>query len=169
MEHDFRRVLAVADYETNVSAFVVAFAQGVAFIFTLLASQVLVRGSRSTMDDLLQSRVTKAEIGAVACTGLNVLLVLVLGSLKARQLKIGIFVMLFFAVVGILLAQSACLYKLCKDITTGHHKFHGIRAPRLSAVVPIPLRQQCARPGPCRPSNCPQPSPYHQTRTGCWQ
>jgi hypothetical protein len=138
MEHDYQRFLAVADYEANVSAFVVALAQGLVFIATLVASQVLVRGSRSTMDDLLQSRVTKAEIGAVACTGLNVLLVLVMGSLKGKQLEIGIFQMLFFAILGIILAQLACLYKICRDIAIGNHSFHSIRAPRLSAVVPQP-------------------------------
>ena len=58
--HDFKRFLAVADYEDNVSAFIVAAAQGMVFIFTLVVSQVLARGSRSTMGDLLQSRVTKA-------------------------------------------------------------------------------------------------------------
>jgi hypothetical protein len=138
MVHDFKRFLAVADYEDNNSAFIVALAQGLVFIFTLVASQVLVRGSRSTMDDLLQSRVTKAEMGAVACTGINVLLVLAAGSLKGKQLEIGNLVILFFAIVGIIFVQVACLYRLCQDITTGNHSFHSIRAPRLSAVVPQP-------------------------------
>jgi hypothetical protein len=94
------------------------------------------------MDDLLQSRVTKAEFGAVACTGVNVLLVLAMGSLKgrsrARASKSARLTALIFAIIGILLVQLACLYKLCQDITTGHHKFHSVRAPRLSAVVPQP-------------------------------
>jgi hypothetical protein len=138
MAHDFKRFLAVADYEVNFIAFFVALAQGLVFIVTLVASQVLVRGSRSTMDDLLQSRVTKAEIGAVACTGLNVLLVLVMGSLKGKKLELGNFTDLLFAIGCIILAQLACLYKLCGDIATGNHSFHSIRAPRLSAVVPKP-------------------------------
>jgi hypothetical protein len=139
MVHDFKRFLAVADYEDNVSAFVVASAQGLVFIFTLVASQVLVRGSRSTMDDLLQSRVTKAEVRAVACTGVNVLLVMVAGSLEGeQQLGGSSLTALLVAIVGIILVQLACLYKLCQDITTGHHKFHSTRVPRLSAVVPQP-------------------------------
>jgi hypothetical protein len=139
MMHDFKRFLAVADYEDNLIAFVVAFTQGVVFIATLVASQVLVRGSRSTMDDLLQSRVTKAEIGAVACTGLNVLLVMVAGSLRAIEYGTGGAV-LRVAIIGVLLVQMACLYKLCKDIITGHHKFHSVRAhrPSTTAVVPHP-------------------------------
>jgi hypothetical protein len=136
MMHDFRRFLAVADYEANFSVFIVALAQGVVFIVTLVASQVLVRGSRSTMDDLLQSQVTKAELGAVACTGLNVLLVLVAGSLRGKELGLRNLIMLVLAIAGVVLAQLACLYKLCGDITTGNHSFHGIRAPRLSTVVP---------------------------------
>jgi hypothetical protein len=138
MVHDFKRFLAVADYEDNLRAFVVALAQGFVFIFTLAASQILVRGSRSTMDDLLQSRVTKAEIGAVACTSVNVLLVLAAGSLKGKQLEFANLVILIFAILGIILAQLACLYRICQDITTGNHSFHSIRAPRLSAVVPQP-------------------------------
>jgi hypothetical protein len=142
MVHDFKRFLAVADYEDNISAFIVAYSQGMVFIFTLVASQILVRGSRSTMDDLLQSRVTKAEFGAVACTGVNVLLVLAMGSLKgrsrARASTSARLTALIFAIIGILLVQLACLYKICRDIAIGNHSFHSIRAPRLSAVVPQP-------------------------------
>ena len=138
MVHDFKRSLAVADYEDNISAFIVAFAQGLVFIITLVASQVLVRGSRSTVDDWLQSRVTKAEFGAVACTGVNVLLVLVMGSLKGKQLDEVNLTALSSAIVGIVLVQVACLYKLCQDITTGNHSFHSIRAPRLSAQKLLP-------------------------------
>jgi Na+(H+)/acetate symporter ActP len=75
--------LAVAKCEVYFSAFFVALVQGYVFIATLVASQFLARGSRSTVGDLLQSRVTKAEVGAVACTGAKALLVLVvMGSLK---------------------------------------------------------------------------------------
>jgi hypothetical protein len=170
MVHDFKRFLAVADYEDNFRAFWVALAQGMAFIATLVASQVLVRGSRSTMVDLLQSRVTKAEFGAVACTGANVLLVLVMGSLKGKQLGTVTIIGILLAITCVILAQLVCLYKLCQDITTVHHKFHSTRAHRLSAVVPQPPGLQRARPGPRRPPQPPPPHPRRQLpKVACWQ
>jgi hypothetical protein len=136
MEHDFRRFLAVADFESNVRECLVSFNQGVVFIFTLVASQVLARGSRSTIDDLLQWQVTKEEFGAVACAGVNILVVLFVGSLKGNELNIMNLIALTSAVTCIGFAQFACLYKLCRDIATGNHEFHHVRAPRFSAVVP---------------------------------
>jgi hypothetical protein len=47
MVHDFKRFLAVADYEDNLSAALVAFAQGLVFTVTLVASQVLVCEGRA--------------------------------------------------------------------------------------------------------------------------
>jgi hypothetical protein len=167
MVHDFKRFLAVADYEDNTSAFIMTLAQRFVFILTLVASQVLVRRSRSTMGDLLQSRVTKIEIGAVTCTGVNVLLVLAAGSLKGEQLEAGSLLILLFATLGITFVQLACLYKLYQDITTGdHHKFHSARAPRLSTVVPQPPKTAAGATGKALAIEMSPVTPLPSARNG---
>jgi hypothetical protein len=137
-EHDYRRFSAVEDHDEGLRNFAVAGTQAPVFITSLFASQILARGSRTLMDDLLQSRVTKVEFGAIACTAANILLVLLMGSLKGRALSFTNLFAITCSAGVIMVAQLGCLYKVCSDIGRGRHIFHSVRAPRLSAVVPQP-------------------------------
>ena len=144
MHHDFQRFKAVEDYEEAASAFAVAFVQGIVLVYSLLVSLVLNRGARISMEDLLRWRLTKAELGAVVCTGTNVMLVLLLGSLRGKDLADGTQLIIFFIMVANIILQLGFLNKLCHDILRGKHSFHKTRAPRMStvAVAPQPVESK---------------------------
>jgi hypothetical protein len=79
MHHDSQRLSAAREHHEVIIAFIVAFFQGLIFLLTVVVTLVLARGARISTNDVLRWRVTKAEVGAVACTATNVMLVLLLG------------------------------------------------------------------------------------------
>jgi hypothetical protein len=135
MHNDFVRLTAVRDYDEAWIAYLVAVFQGTILLLTVFVSLVLARGARFSTNDVLLWRVAKAELVAVACTAINVMLVLLLGSLggKERASSINVIQTLIVAVVFV---QLGCLHKTCHDIVREKHVHVSTRAPRASAVVP---------------------------------
>ena len=146
MHHDLQRLWAVREHDESFVAGLVAVWQGIILLLTVFVSLVLARGARISTNDVLRWRVAKAELGAVACTAINVMLVLLLGSWTGKALASGDAAwwgMLLFgiqaAIIAVIIAQLGCLYKTCLDVVRDKHAHISTRAPRVSAVMPQPL------------------------------
>jgi hypothetical protein len=143
-QHDFERFQAVGDYEEHFRTYFVNLSQGVVFIATIIATQVLTRASCTSMGDAVQGRVTKVEFVAFWCTALNGCVALLLNSMSTYDLDVNTMAVMMMLVVAIILVQFGCLLKVCHDILHNKHALLLKRGPRASAVAPQPTKPAAA-------------------------
>jgi hypothetical protein len=170
MHHDLQRLLAVQEYDEALVAFLVGFFQGIVLLVTVFVSLVLTRCARISTNDILQWRVAKAELGAVACTTINVMLVLVFGSLGRKELSSSALLAgIGMSIVAVIAVQMGCLYKTCHDIARDKHAHFSARAPRASTVVPQALHRGNTEGGEASGSEIAPATPASMDAPADWQ